>query len=283
MLSSIEHIGSVGVGVTNPQFFRADDGKKYVVKLQNNRLGSKVLVNEFVAAQLGKIMGLCFPPSGIIEINEQTLRKSHSLITPTIIPGRHFASLYLENTEYLGKHNFSQIINTREMAGVMLFDHMFHNADRANNKRNLLIRQEEVGYRIYAIDNSHLFRSGRWTLESLNNLCTKTKIYYRYSFGMLLKDYLSPQDFLPYLEKVATIRNKDIETIMEDIPHEWLPNKFERQGLAHHIIIRRDMSEKIWNTLCKYIPKTRGGSRWLYGRTIRSRHKPPLYPPFTCL
>jgi len=263
MLLAVEYLGSVGVGVTGPQFFRADDGKIYVVKLQNNRLGSKVLVSEFVAAKFGEIMGLCFPSSGIIEINEQILQQSQCLTTPEISLGRHFASLYLEHTEYVGKHNLYQGINTAEMAGVLLFDHMFHNPDRAKNRRNLLIRQEDDGYKIYAIDNSHLFRSGRWTLESINSLGTKIKPYDRYSFGLLLRDYLSPQDFLPYLEKVATIRDEDIEAIVREIPDEWLPNRAERQGLANHIKIRCAMAEKIWDILCKYIPKVRGGSRWL--------------------
>jgi len=263
MLIAVEYLGSVGVGVTSPQFFRADDGKVYVVKLQNNRLGPKVLVSEFVAAKFGEILGLCFPTSGIIKINEQTLQKSQCLMAPEISLGRHFASLYLEHTEYVGKHNLHQGINTAEMAGVILFDHMFHNPDRAKNRRNLLMRQEDDGYKIYAIDNSHLFRSGRWTLESLNSLSTRIKTYDRYSFGLLLRDCLSPQDFLPYLEKVATIHNEDIETIVGEIPNEWLPNRAERQGLAHHIKIRCDMAEKIWDILCGYIPKARGGYRWL--------------------
>ena len=273
MLTAVEYIGSVGVGVTHPQFFRADDGQIYVVKLQNNRLSPKVLVSEFLAKEFGQLMGLCFPASDIIEINEQTTLKRQRLMTPDISLGRHFASLYLEHTVYLGEHNIYQAINTAEMAGVMLFDNMFHNADRANNSKNLLIRQEDDGYKIYAIDNSHLFRSGKWTLESLNSLVTRIKPYYRFSYGMLLNDYLSPQDFLPYLEKVGALNNNDIETIVAKIPEEWLPDKIERQALAHHITIRCAMSEKIWHTLCDYIPKSRGGSRWLYGRAIGSHPK----------
>ena len=273
MLIAMEHIGSVGVGVTAPQFFRADDEKIYVVKLQNNRLGSKVLVSEFLAAKIGERMGLCFPNSDIILINEQMLQNSPCLIKPMIGFGRHFASQYLENTEYVGEKKLYQAINIAEMAGVLLFDHMFHNADRANNRKNLLIRQENAGYKIYAIDNSHLFRSGKWTLDSLNNLSTKFKPYYRHFNGLLLRDCLSSQDFQPYLEKIAAISNHDIETIVAEIPNEWLPDKPERQALTHFIKIRRDMAEDIKDTLCKYIPISRGGSRWLYGNRIRSHHQ----------
>lgn len=268
MLIASEYIGSVGVGVTGPQFFRAADDKVYVVKLQNNRLGPKVLVNEFIAAKLGEMMGLCFPPSDIIEINEQTFQKEQCPAAPEIRLGRHFASQYLEHTEYVGKNNLYKAVNSIEMAGVLLFDHMFHNADRANNKRNLLIRQENADYKIYAIDNSHLLRSGKWTLDSLHNLGAKIKIYYRYTFGLLLRDCLSPQDFLNYLEKIGDISNEMIEKIVEQIPAEWLPDKLERQGLVGYIKIRRDLSVEIWNLLCSYIPKTRGGGSWLLGRKI---------------
>ena len=33
MLTALEYLGSVGVGVTAPRVFRANDGKMYVVKV----------------------------------------------------------------------------------------------------------------------------------------------------------------------------------------------------------------------------------------------------------
>ncbi|HWQ62155.1 MAG TPA: HipA family kinase, partial [Negativicutes bacterium] len=67
MLTALEHLGATARGVTSPQLFRADDGRVYVVKLQNNRLGPKVLANELIAARLGVALGLCFPPGGVIK------------------------------------------------------------------------------------------------------------------------------------------------------------------------------------------------------------------------
>jgi len=273
MLIATEIIGNVGVGVTSPQFFRANDEKIYVVKLQNNRLGAKVLVNEFIAAKFGELMDLRFPNSDFIEINAQFLERQ-CLNRSNIIPGRHFASQFLEHVEYVSKHNLYKAINTKEMAGIMLFDHIFHNADRANNRRNLLIRPEDTGYKIYAIDNSHLFRSGRWTLASLDHLSTKIKPYYRYSFGLLLKDCLTPQDFLPYLEKVSIITNDIVEKIVREIPIEWLPSELERKVLVDFINLRCSMAVEIWDTLCKYIPREHGGHRWLFGRRINNANFP---------
>lgn len=264
MLTAVEYLGNVGIGVTAPHFFRANDEKIYVVKLQNNKLGPKVLVNEWIAAKFGHSMGLCFPKSDIIMVNKQFPENNSCSTVPPITLGPQFASQYLEHTEYIGKHNIANVINITDMAGVILFDHMFHNADRANNRKNIFIRQEENGRRIYAIDHSHLFRSGRWTIPSLTNLMPRIKSYCHYSFGLLLRDYLSANDFLPYLEKLAKCSNENIEQIIADIPSEWLPDNSERQTLVSYIKMRFDMTENIWKFLCNYIPRSRGGYRYLH-------------------
>ncbi len=273
MLIAAEYLGNVGVGVTAPQFFRADDGNIYIVKLQSNKLGLKVLVSEFLAARLGEFMGICFPPSDIIRIDEEMLQKDPLLIVLGVKAGRHFASQYMAGAEYVNKHNLSKAVNVGEMAGVMLFDHMFHNADRTYNRKNLIMRQEEAGYKIYAIDNSHLFRSGRWTIDSLKYLYDKLRVYYGQSFGTLLQECLTPQDFRPYLDKVANLTNEHIDNIVQEIPAEWLTDELERRELPHFIKKRRDMAEEVWNKLCNNIPKEHGGRRGLFGRVIRPRKK----------
>lgn len=264
MLIAIEYLGKVGVGVTLPQFFRACDGNIYVVKFQNNQLSSRVLVNELFAAKLGAIMGLCFPPSDIIEINEEILNKNPCLLDLGLEPGRYFASLYLECSEYIGRDRLDKAINVSEMAGVMLFDHLFHNADRAKNQKNLLLRLEDERYKIYAIDNSHLFRSSHWSIDSFQNLGTKIKIYYYQHYRNLLKDILVPQDFIPYIEIVKKISNEQIDSIVREIPNEWLPGETERMALADYSKVRRDMADEIWERLCRFIPRSRGGRRWLF-------------------
>ncbi|WP_371370946.1 HipA family kinase [Sporomusa aerivorans] len=266
MLLAVEYLGKVGVGVTKPQFFQAQDGNVYVVKFQDSRLGSRVLVSEFFAAKIGAIMNLCFPPSEIIEINNEILENNPELIDLGIAPGRHFASLYLEQAGYVGKDRLHKAVNLAEMAGVLLFDHMFHNADRAKNQKNLLLNPQDEQYRVYAIDNSHLFRSSRWTLETLQNLCTKIKIFYFQHYRILLKDLLSSQDFMPYVNIVKTISNEKIDCIIKEIPSEWLPEECERQALADFAKMRRDMVDEIWVTLNRYIPRSRGGQRWLFAK-----------------
>jgi hypothetical protein len=262
MLIAVKYLGNVGVGVTSPQLFRADDKKVYVVKLQNNRVSSKVLANEFLAAKFGEIMDLCFPASDIINITEKTVQENRQLLELGVISGRHFASRFLNRAKYVGKNNLDKAVNIVEMAGVILFDHLFHNSDRNSNRKNLLLRQEAAGYKIYAIDNSHLFESGSWTLGSLNSLRSKINIYYRDCYGLLLRKCLSPQDFLPYLEKITQLTDEHIVNLVQEIPNEWLPEKSERQELIHYIKLRRDMVDKIREKLCNHIPEARGGHQW---------------------
>ena len=261
MLIAEEYLGPVGVGITAPRYFCADDGKIYVVKLQNNRLGPTVLASELLAAKFGAFMGLCFPNSGMIEISEELLEKQPELVAAGVTAGRHFASQYLDNAEYLQKDNLEKAVNIAEMAGVILFDHMFHNADRSGNKKNLLLRREGDVFKIYAIDNSHLFRAGRWTANSLKRLCRSMKVYYPRTFGLMLKDRLYANDFLPYLEKVKKLSDEEIDNIVREIPVEWLPDEEQRKALSGFIRTRRDLSEEIWEHLCRNIPQARGGRR----------------------
>ncbi|VBB06935.1 Hypothetical protein LUCI_2177 [Lucifera butyrica] len=263
MLIALKYLGKVGIGVTLPQFFRADDGKTYVVKMNYNKINSKVLANEFLATKFAEFMDLrCFPPYDMIEINEQLLQENKQLIELGVIAGHHFAYQFLDHTSYVSRHNLDKIVNTTEMAGVILFDHILQNSDRNSNKKNLLLRPEDAGYRIYAIDNSHLFGSGRWTLDSLTNLSTKIKIFSRFTYGRFLRNYLSPQDFIPYLEKVKVLSNETIDTFVREIPTEWLPNTEERKVLANHLKTRRDLVDKIYEKLCNHIPKKHGGRQW---------------------
>jgi hypothetical protein len=269
MLIAVEHLGEVGVGITTPHFFRANDDNIYIVKLQNNRLGPKVLVSEFLAAKIGKIMGLCFPPSSIIMIPQEFLEKNQQPAIAGASAGLHFASRYLKNTEYLDKNNLSRASNIKELAGIMLFDHMLHNLDRSGNKKNLLLCREEEEFKIYAIDNSHLFKTGRWTVKTLEKLANNKKIYYRRNFGLLLKDCLTADDFLPYLENLKKLTDSAITDIINDLPVEWLADETERQALTQHIKIRRDAVTQLWEKLCNHIPRKHGGRKPVIKKVVR--------------
>ncbi len=254
MLVALEHLGATGRGVTSPQLFRADDGRVYVVKLQNNRLGPKVLANELIGARLGETLGLCFPPGGMIKLEEGLLRRSRRLAVAGVAPGRHFACRYLSGTEYLCRHNVARAINRPEMAGVMLLDHLAHNMDRTLNRRNLLLRREAHGWRIYAIDNSHFFRRALWTEDTLRRLTPRVRVNRHGVYGTLLRHYLRPEDFAPYLARVQGWSDSFITELVAGVPSEWLPHAGERQAVVAFLAARRDMAADIVTCLSALIP-----------------------------
>lgn len=260
ILSAENYLRSVGLGVTAPQLFKANDGKIYIVKLQNNRLGRKVLVNELLAAMFGQLMNLCFPPSDIIMIDEQVIQKSRRLRAAGVRTGLHFASQYLNHTRYVEWRNLRKAVNKEEMAGVILFDHIFHNVDRTWNRRNLLLRREEGIYKLYAIDNSHLFRKGRWTIELLDKLVADTAVNSTRSYGWLLKYFLKPRDFYPYIGMVQQITDAQLSDLVTAIPLEWLPEENERQALLTYLTKRRNMVRVIAERICALIPNVHRGT-----------------------
>lgn len=254
MLTALEYLGSVGIGVTSPQLFRASNGKTYVVKLQNNCMGTKVLVNEYVACWFGQRMELCFPPSDLIEIHEQVFKKNRRLKAAGIKPRPHFASQYIHGNGYVSRRYLQRAVNKRAMAGVMLFDHMFHNVDRTKNRKNLLVCHEDAAYVLYAIDNSHLFVRGRWSVHSLEKLTSRIAVNHWRAYGWLLKYFLAAEDFAPYVTKVKGISDQDLAQLVQSIPQEWLPKDSERAALLNYMIARCNMVDDIAFTLCQSIP-----------------------------
>lgn len=258
MYQALTYIGPVGLGATSPQLFRAVDdkgeSKNCVVKLAANRLGTKVLVNELLAAQFGVWLNLCFPSGGRIYLSPEVISGSKRLTAAAVLPGWHFGCEYLPGVSYVNKYNVHRAINKEQMAGVMLFDHLFHNPDRTVNRKNLLIRREREGYKLYAIDNSHLFRRGKWTIAMLKELTETITINYRRSYGVLLKYYLSPSQLFKYAAVVKELTDHKLTEFVEGIPEEWLPDKAERQALLEFIVARRDKAGWVAEELSRLIP-----------------------------
>lgn len=254
MLLATKYIGPVGRGVTRPELVWADDDFAYVVKLQNNRMGRQVLVNEYIAQELGRIMNLCFPPSELIYLSQDVKTALEHRLHKKINRGPHFASRFLNHARFLTGMNLRKAVNFSDMAGIMFFDHLFHNLDRTNNRRNLLIRREEGGAKIYAIDHSHLFYRGRWELTALKRMEEIIKVNSSRIYGILLKRYLDPTDFVPYVTSFCELTDEKILDMMARIPTEWQVTDEQKAALTHFIIYRRQLAEDICEAICRLIP-----------------------------
>ena len=253
-LTAVSYLGPMEWGVTAPQLFRATDGHLYVVKLCGNKAGIKALANESLAMNLGAKLGLCFPASGMIWLDDRLLQQNRRLRKAAVQKGPHFASRYLSQASYVDRSELNRAINKEELAGVMLFDHMLHNVDRTHNRKNMLIRHEAAGYRIYAIDHSHLFRRARWTAETLTELEDNVTVNTRRLYGLLLKHYLQPSDFDRYSLVIKSLSDDDLAQVVDSIPQLWLPDNAERQALVRHLCIRRNLVDEIVGAIVAHLP-----------------------------
>lgn len=257
MLHAEKYLRPVGIGVTQPHLLRCDDGNVYVVKLQGNRLGPKVLVNEYIAARFAALVPLCFPPGGVIEITADFLRSCLQL-RRTAARGLHFGTRYLGRASYVHRHNLAFVQNKKEIAGVMLFDHLMHNADRTLNGKNMLLRREADGYKLYAIDNSHLFGSGRWRADRLEALAESVQVNRRRAYGTLLRHYLTAEDFAPYAAQFEAISEAQIASIVDDIPAQWLDDAAARDALKAFLCKRCAYASLIASRIAESIPNVDG-------------------------
>lgn len=260
MLKAEKYMGRVGVGVTSPSLVKADDGYIYVVKMKNNRLGTKVLVNEYIAAWMGKRLDLPFPYSDCIELSDEFISQNQRLHIK-MKQGIHFASRYLKRAKYVHYYHMPHVINKAEFAGVILFDHFMLNEDRTLNGKNILICKVETGYRMYAIDNSHLFGSGKWLTEKLSTLINQFKLNKRRAFGALLKHDLKEEDFAEYVNRIKLMKDEDIEEMLCGIPEEWGMQEKDKAAIGHFIKCRRDIVEDIAGKIIASIPNVYGSSQ----------------------
>ncbi len=260
MLLAKEYLGEVGVGATSPLFFRADDGHVYIVKLMTNPLGGKVLANEHIASCFGRILGLSFPVSDYFYISEEWLAQYPHLREVGINSGFHFASQYLEDVQYVTPETLPAIVNRSDIAGMLLFDHLFHNADRAQNRKNMLVSSLGDGtYILYGIDHSHLFRSGRWTVYSLHDWAYRIRIYDQNIYEIFFSNWIYANDFLSYIHVIQQIDDHMIKNILRSIPREWIPDSEERKALFYFIRTRFDLIGEIYRKICEQIPIAHGG------------------------
>lgn len=237
-------LGAIGVGVTSPRLMLGKDGHRYVVKLMANKVGPKALANEWLGWRLARRVGLCVPRGEMVCIPPTLVRKSRYLRRVCADEGVHFGSRYLAGCEYVGRRVMRCSVNKDEVVGTMLFDHLLYNDDRTLNRKNFLARWEGRGYRIYAIDHSHLLGSGRWTEESILRRSESHEINQRRAFGWLLRHYLTWEKLAPYAARINSITDDEVADIIAEIPPAWLTDA-ERDIVLRFWQTKRPQTEEV--------------------------------------
>lgn len=264
-ISDLErHIGN---GCTRPLISTAENGKKVVVKLNNNMQGNLALVNEYIGYMLSEKLQLPVADSGVCVVDEKTtihpeINKEEDLFSDENY-GLGFYSTYIEKSTVISSsgmikkaHNYEWLIPR-----LLLFDHLIYNVDR--NKGNLLLITNKENKRIILIDNSHAFKLGTiWDsyqfkrgIDEDDYRDTTIMECNEYLYKMLMKSM--KLTVFHFHESVKYFRENlteaDIENIVESVPSQWGVDEQELASLKEYLIYRLKNLDAYVEVILNYI------------------------------
>lgn len=185
----------MGEGTTKPALVIGDDQNEYILKNQRVFKSGKfveyncMFLNEMLAFQIGKYLGLPMPEAVVAKICAETIEADPSIrFAYRFEKGIYFATEELKNIENNIRDNyitllemkkpytlkswnkfFKDVKNKEDVAVILAFDILIANFDRYNNIGNIIISNTD-GRKIYAIDQGHSFFSPIWNDIKIANL-----------------------------------------------------------------------------------------------------------------
>jgi hypothetical protein len=211
-------------GGSQPHLIRASDQRYYIIKVQNNPQGVRVLANEMFGTSLAKLLGLPAPEVAIIDVCGDFVRYSEDMVIQ-LEHGSQPCQAGLCCGSHFNEHSFTfspdffvsgGLENASDILGMLVFDKWTSNCDR----RQLMFYRESPRelYRIMMIDQGDCFTRGKWTFndDPIVGLGDCRKVYKRVS-GL--------RDFEPWLYRLENqISLGILRELASKIPSEWHPN-----------------------------------------------------------
>jgi hypothetical protein len=231
-------------GGAQTHLVQASDGHFYVLKLNNNPQGLRVLVNEFIAERLLRYLRIPAPPVEIVETSADFLAhnpelsiKLGSRYIPSE-PGWHFGSRYpgspymMSVFDLVPDIQLAAVRNTYHFAAVLVFDKWTANMDvrqaifyRAKLAETLppedgIEHQLQTAMIVSMIDHGYCFNGAYWEFPDAPGagLYHRPKAYAKIT---------SWKAFSPWLDRVASFPESVIERALLDIPRPWLTRDCE--------------------------------------------------------
>lgn len=242
----------IPLGVTYPYLIKCSDNNSYVAKFPGNPDGTRVLINEYVCAELAKLLGLPIPRYKLVK--ENNINKFENNLTDIkMINGTIFCSEWLDkSTKLPGYYILTKINNKIDAIKILIFDVLIGNNDR--NEGNLLINFKNNS--LVMIDHSHVFiKESLWdeiTLKDLIgapiDLSKMNKVTFE-NLKLCLNDrnYI---EFIPdYIENIKSIDSDKIDKILNGIPSDWTISISEKQSLKEFILDRIKRIDEICELL----------------------------------
>lgn len=240
-------------GGSQPQLLKASDNHYYVVKFVNNSQRKEVLVNELLAAELARMMGLPVPVFAIVSVGQDLINLSPEMVIELprtrepCQPGFAFGSRYpdrpagsrrttlCEVNDMSVFRSYGAVVNSNDFLGMLVFDRWTANSDRrqvvftqtepeAKVKKNRVNHRRPAAvcspvartYRALMIDNGFCFG---FVLEGFQEHRTSS-IYYD---PTVYPRVVRMNSFEPWLELVeGGLDLSKLALLAEQVPAQWL-------------------------------------------------------------
>jgi hypothetical protein len=214
-------------GGSQAQLVEGSDGKFYVAKFLGNPQGNRTLVNELVAHQLLRVMGISTPPLRLLNLpnTAEFDQNAYFLVGAKRIPaepGRHLGSLCPVNPEKVAIFDLlpvrllSLVGNIEEFATTFVMDKWLYNADR---RQVVYFRDRsqspKVTFRACFIDQGMSFGGSLWEFGDVAGfgLAESQCVYSQLDMAALAERAIN---------RIKAIAESTISAAGDCVPREWL-------------------------------------------------------------
>jgi hypothetical protein len=234
-------------GASQAQLMQADDGRRYVVKL-NNPANRRALVNEFIAGLFLEHLGFNTPRTAVVRLDG----------------GKHFGSGFPGDPEKTVVYDFipdpalRNVENLREFAGLLAFDKWVGNEDFRQCVFARKSRLPRSQFQAIWIDNGNAFggSEGEIVDNPRQGLYLSSAAY---------ESVRSWSDFEPWLEALRRFPEELMEQAIAALPSEWVADGHDRlRRLMDRLLLRRskiaDLLERTIESKPEDFPNWQGPS-----------------------
>lgn len=235
-LTAIRYVTPLREGGSLPAIFEADDEGTYVLKFRGAAQGTKALIAELVAGEIGRALGLPVPEIVFLELDGLLARSEpHAEIQELI---RKSAGLNL-GLDYLpGSVAFSVLdiprVDPLLASRIVWFDAYMSNVDRTDRNTNMLYWHQ----RLMLIDHGAALYFHHATSEYLARSHDAFKLINSHVL-LPVASVLEEAD----QESKERLTPAVLETVVSEIPENWLDGEEQRAAYLAYLQARLAASQ----------------------------------------
>ncbi len=238
-------------GGAQSHLLEADDGRFYIVKVQNNPQHRRILVNELVASVFLRYLQISAAEPAIIRIDEAFVREHPELAITLgsrrvpVEPGWHFGSLHPGDPARVAVYDFlpdallSQVKNLADFLAILVFDKWTSNAD---GRQSVFFRARleewsgasgKLGFVALMIDHGFVFNGPHWNF-------TDAPLMGLYPRRLVYDSVRALDDFQPALDLIVNFPEEIFDAAYKQVPPEWIEGEEEEfERLLEQLLERR--------------------------------------------